>query len=80
MNTITEAELQSNLPQPGNGWFIIEAAGDHPGAATLEGGRVEFVQHLTPDLPTPFPCLSPPALNTKKHPLPFGAGVFYRLL
>lgn len=43
MKQITENELQSR-EHPGNGWFIIEAAGQHP----ARSGEQEFTQNLTP--------------------------------
>ncbi len=49
MNEITPTDLQPR-ENPGNGWYIIEAAGEHPGVATLGGERVEYVQQLTPDV------------------------------
>ncbi len=49
MRTITLNDLH-DPENPGDGWYIIEAAGDHPGITTLSGARVEFTQHLTPEV------------------------------
>lgn len=47
MKTITEKELQSAAEAPGNGWFIIEAAGDHPHTYPDDDGKeLEFVLHV----------------------------------
>lgn len=48
MKEITRRDLQS-MDAPADGWYIIEAAGDHPKDVTLtNGSRVEIMQHLTP--------------------------------
>lgn len=49
MKEITAKDLQP-MDSPADGWYIIEAAGDHPDHTTLDGKRVDFVQHLTPDV------------------------------
>lgn len=37
------------MDAPADGWYIIEAAGDHPKDISLtDGSRVEIMQHLTP--------------------------------
>lgn len=47
MKTITEKELQSAAETPGNGWFIIEAAGDHPHTYPDDDGKeLEFMLHV----------------------------------
>lgn len=45
MKTISEKELENGKELPGDGWFIIEAAGQHP-AVSQKG--FEFTQNLTP--------------------------------
>lgn len=47
MKTISEKELENGKELPGDGWFIIEAAGQHP-AVSQKG--FEFTQNLTPEV------------------------------
>lgn len=49
MKTISENDLQPQ-ENPGDGWFIIEAAGDHPHVYTLGEEKVEFTLHLPPEV------------------------------
>lgn len=45
MKTISEKELENGKELPGDGWYMIEAAGQHP-AVSQKG--FEFTQNLTP--------------------------------
>ncbi|MCH5285256.1 MAG: hypothetical protein J1E42_06615 [Akkermansiaceae bacterium] len=50
MKEITRKDLQS-MDAPADGWYIIEAAGDHPKDISLtDGSRVEIMQRLTPEV------------------------------
>lgn len=50
MKTIERTDLQS-MDTPADGWYIIEAAGQHPKHITLtNGSSVELMQNLTPEV------------------------------
>lgn len=47
---ITPAEL-ADKEKPGNGWYIIDAAGNHPQTCALPNGtELSFTQELTPEV------------------------------
>lgn len=49
MKTIDKTELAS-MENPADGWYIIEAAGEHPKSIDLDNGRrLSFTQKLTTD-------------------------------
>lgn len=47
MKQISKNELQSHQNTPGDGWYIIEAAGQHP-AVSKKG--YDYIQNLTPEV------------------------------
>lgn len=50
MKTITREELASQ-ETPGDGWYVIEAAGDHPHRYPDENGQeLEFMLHVPPEV------------------------------